>query len=78
MNPRWLFAIPILFALGIFATECVSKAQASLPGTKWGQQIELGTVGNSVVFKVQDDALTCLVLQPKNGSTPAFNCWGAP
>lgn len=53
-------------------------AAASLPGTKWGDQIELGTVGGSTVYKVNDDGLTCLVLQPRGGGTPAFNCWGSP
>jgi hypothetical protein len=55
-----------------------APARANGPGAKWGMQLELGTVGNSTVYKVQDDALTCLVLQPKNGGTPVLNCWGAP
>lgn len=54
------------------------RAHANLPGTKWGQQVELGTVGNSTVYKVTDEALTCLVWQPKTGGTPVVNCWGAP
>lgn len=53
-------------------------AHANAPGTKWGDQIEVGTVGNSTVIKVNDDGLICLVLQPRGGGTPAFNCWGSP
>lgn len=62
----------------IAALVLTSPASANLPGTKWGQQVELGTVGNSTVYKVTDEALTCLVLQPKTGGTPVLNCWGAP
>ena len=68
----------VLFVLGAALFVWASEAQANGPGAKWGIQIELGTVGNSTVYKVQDDALTCLVLQPRNGGTPVLNCWGAP
>ena len=70
--------IPFLFASVVLAIICTAKDAAALPGTKWGTQIELGTVGNSTVWKVTDEQLTCLVFQPKNGTTPALTCWGAP
>jgi hypothetical protein len=66
-------------ALALLALVAICwPVSASQPGTKWGLQVELGTVGNSTVIKVQDDALTCLVLQPRGGGTPVLNCWGAP
>ena len=63
------------FGLGIIFT--VSRANAALPGQRWGQQIEVGTVGNSNVIKVVDEGLSCLVVAPRNGSTPAVTCWGS-
>jgi hypothetical protein len=56
----------------------IGEAHANAPGTKWGDQIEVGTVGNCTVIKVNDDGLICFVLQPRGGGTPAFNCWGSP
>lgn len=54
-------------------------ASAALPGQKWGQQIELGTVGNSTVWKVTDEALTCVVAQSRtNSALVLLGCWGAP
>jgi hypothetical protein len=57
----------------------IRPAVAALPGQKWGTQLELGTVGNSTVIRVQDEALTCVFLQPKTGGPASVvGCWGAP
>ena len=72
----WQFVFTFL----VFASTAVgfwlvaNPASAALPGTKWGTQIELGTVGNSTVIKAMDETHWCLIFQPKNGNTPAIWC----
>jgi hypothetical protein len=77
-NRRHWFLLAVAVVLALVVTCSARAANANGPGAKWGMQIELGTVGNSTVYKVQDEALTCLVLQPRGGGTPVLNCWGAP